>query len=151
MNERAELCKLLNILVCSSDGELVSAYNKKVEILKEDRFAEGDKGYKAAKKLTKLYVLYEDFLNLSQVRKMQEADFSDIDNYLKQNNVDRAQELLDTYKDRSAAWHYFQAIVYYKKKNLNASYNQLSMAIRLDGQNPKYQDAMMKLKLLLNM
>ena len=70
---------------------------------------------------------------------------SEIEKNIRDGKLQEAQVKLDTFDERSAEWHYLQAVVYYKKNWMNESKKQLEIAIRLDSSENKYKDALKKL------
>ena len=52
---------------------------------------------------------------------------------------------LDEFNERGAEWHYLQAVVFYKKNWSNESKKQLEIAMQMDPNNRKYQEAYGKL------
>lgn len=140
--------EILGVSEYSSDQEITEAYGKLREKYAEERFLEGEKGNEAAKKLTQLENAYSEIM---RVRKEQQSFtdndslYSAVDKALKANDISKAQELLDSFDERGAEWHYLQSVVFYKKKWMNDCKKQLEIAISLDDNNQKYKDAYNKL------
>ena len=49
--------------------------------------------------------------------------------------------MLDNFNERTAEWHYLQAVVFYKKNWNNDSKKQLEIAMEMDPDNTKYRNA----------
>ena len=144
-----EYYKILNLSENASDEEVELAYKTLKEKYQRERFLEGEEGNLAAKNLTKLENAYE-VIKSARIKKDEtgapKTDFSEVERFLKEGNVSKAQEILDEINDRNAEWHYLQSVIFYKKNWVNDSKRQLEIAISLDPQNVKYLDAYAKLK-----
>ena len=143
-----EYYELLGLDESATDEELAARYAELKAKYQEDRWLDGEAGNEAAKMLNKLEVA---FTELKSARKEQEKNTEGVSAYeevaalLKADKVDDAQRKLDEFNERSAEWHYLQAVVFYKKNWANDSKKQLEIAMRLDPDNKKYRDAYGKL------
>ena len=128
----------------ATDEELAAAYERLREQYREERWQDGEPGNEAARKLTELENAYKE---LTAERKRQsknttgEAAFEEISRLLKEGDINGAQAVLDEVNERSAEWHYLQAVVYYKKGWMNDSKKQLEIAMQMDPDNKKYREA----------
>ena len=122
--------------------------------LLEDRFLDGEAGNEAARKLTKIQVAYDELL--SEFAEFDKGEgnvsgggegsaFERVEQLIKGGDLNEAQRLLDSFNERGAQWHYLQSVVFYRKNWINESKKQLEIAMRLDGENPKYREAYEKL------
>ena len=57
-----------------------------------------------------------------------------------------AQEELDRVSERNAEWHYYQAMIYYKKKWVNEAIAQMQMAVGMEPANAHYAGVLQKLQ-----
>lgn len=143
-----EYYELLGLDETATDEEIVARYQELKAKYQEDRWLDGEAGNEAAKMLNKLEVA---FVELQSARKEQEKNtegtsaYEEVAALLKADKVDDAQRKLDEFNERSAEWHYLQAVVFYKKNWANDSKKQLEIAMRLDPDNKKYRDAYGKL------
>lgn len=114
----------------------------------EGRFKPGEEGATAAKKLTELERAWSDILSRQEVVEATELgdDYSFIDKLIKDQKYDEAQSALDGIMNRSAEWHYFQALIYYRREWLTECKKQLEAAIAMDPNNQKYRDVLNKLE-----
>ena len=141
MNEYYEL---LGLSEAATDEEIAARYEELREKYREDRWLDGEAGNEAAKMLTKVETAYREIV---ASRKEQSENvggenvLEEITRLLKEDNVSKAQELLDDCNERSAEWHYLQAVVFYKKNWTNDSKKQLEIAIQMDPDNAKYRSA----------
>ncbi len=128
----------------ATDEELSARYEELKAKYKEDRWLDGEAGNEAAKMLTKLDTAYQEIISARREQKTSESTdsvYEDIARLLKEDNVERAQTLLDNCNERPAEWHYLQAVVYYKKNWSNDSKKQLEIAMQMDPDNVKYRNA----------
>ncbi len=132
----------------ATDEELAAAYERLRAQYREERWQDGEAGNEAARKLTELENAYKE---LTAERKRQsknttgEAAFEEISRLLKEGDTNGAQAILDEFNERNAEWHYYQAVVFYKKGWMNDSKKQLEIAMQMDPECNKYRDAYGKL------
>ena len=142
--------EVLGLDETATKEDVDKAYNKLKTKYSRDRFLEGEAGNIAAKKLTNIENAYQelcDFFN-EQVHEeeMGSVSFIDVENKIKNGELDIAQTLLDSIHDRNAEWHYLQSVLFYKKNWINESKKQLEIALSLDPNNSKYNDSYEKLR-----
>ena len=146
-----EYYKILNVDVNATDEEIDSAYKALKEKYSRERFLEGEAGNEAAKNLTKLETAYAEIISKRNISTVNGGDKSmnyfDVEKLIKDNRINAAQDLLDSFDDRGAEWHYLQSVIFYKKNWLNESKKQLEIAMSMDPHNNKYSDSYTKLKL----
>lgn len=142
------LYELFGVSEDVTDEELAAAYERLREQYREERWLDGEAGNEAARKLTELDNAYKE---LTVERKRQSknttgpAAFEEISKLIKEGDVNAAQAILDDFNERNAEWHYFQAVVFYKKNWMNDSKKQLEIAMQMDPDNDKYREAYGKL------
>ena len=133
----------------ATDAEIDEAYKKLRSKYLEERFLEGELGNSAAKKLTKIEEAYSEII-LERRNKNNESgenmSYSEIEKYIKNGQIDKAQSGLDEISERDAEWHYLQAVVFYKKNWVNESKKQLEIAVSMDPFEIKYSEALSKIK-----
>lgn len=71
--------------------------------------------------------------------------FREVRELLERGDVTGAQGRLDRFEERSAEWHYLQAVIYRKRNWLTESRKSLETAIELDPENENYQTALKEL------
>ena len=141
MNEYYEL---LGVSETATDEEIAARYEELRAKYREDRWLDGEAGNEAAKMLTKVETAYREIVSSRKEQSENvggENVLEEITRLLKEDNVSKAQELLDDCNERSAEWHYLQAVVFYKKNWTNDSKKQLEIAIQMDPDNAKYRSA----------
>ncbi len=133
-----------------SDFEALKA---KYETLKaeygEERFLPGEKGAQAASKLTELEYAWKLILDKKKAKEDEEkygVGFDYVEKMVKEHRYDEAQSRLDSMPTHDGEWHYYQALVFYKREWLNDSYAHLQEAVRLSPDNEKFKDALLKMK-----
>ncbi len=144
---------ILQTYESASESEIDFAYNRLKKQYSEDRFLPGDAGADAARKLTELEEAYREAKQKFASSKAEQdygSKYGAIEDIIKQNKTNEAQQMLDEIIDRNAEWHYLQSIVFYKKSWYNESKNQLEMAVSMDPANGKYKDALNRLNVFLN-
>lgn len=144
---------ILQTYESASESEVDFAYNRLKQQYSENRFLPGDAGAEAARKLNELEDAYREVKQKFTSKKAEEdygSKYGVIENIIKENRTNEAQQMLDEIIDRNAEWHYLQSIVFYKKSWYNESKNQLEMAVSMDPLNAKYKDALNRLNVFLN-
>ena len=136
--------KLLGLDQTATDEEITARYEELKAKYSEDRWLDGEEGNEAARLLTKINVAYNEIMAERKESKQNtqgQNAFEEITALLKQNELAKAQDLLDAFNERNAEWHYLQAVVYYKKNWTNDSKKQLEIAMQMDPDNVKYRTA----------
>ena len=144
--------ELLGLSEGATQEEVEEAYAAMRAKLLEDRFLDGEAGNEAAKKLTKIQVAYDELLTEFAEFGKGDGDvasdgsaYSKVEELIRSGDLSGAQRVLDSFNERGAQWHYLQSVVFYRKNWINESKKQLEIAMRLDGENPKYREAYEKL------
>ncbi len=147
-----KLYEVLGVSVDASLEEIKSAYETLKNKYLEERFLEGEAGNIAAKKLTEVENAYREILSYKEQNGGQDAGslFNEIESLIKNGDLYNAQAKLDSFDERSAEWHYYQSVVFFKKNWINESKKQLEIAIQMDSNNEKYKNALNKLNERVN-
>lgn len=144
-----ELLKKYKLKKDATLSDFEAIYNEKKAKLSEERFAPGKKGADAARKLTELeddYREIKEFFKLKDAPKEKEkpvvktVSLSQIEKLIENKDYNAAQIELDKIEERTAAWHYLQSIVYWRKNWQSESKKELEEAMRLDPTNQTYID-----------
>ena len=139
-----EFYEFLGLSESATDEEITARYNELKAKYSEDRWLDGEAGNEAAKNLTKLETAYREVMDSRKETKQNTEGkdaYEEISELLKENKLSEAQARLDAFNERSAEWHYLQAVVYYKKNWVNDSKKQLEIAMEMDPSNQKYRAA----------
>ena len=139
-----EFYELLGLTENATDEEITARYNELRDKCREDRWLDGEAGNEAARMLTKLETAYKEIMSARKERSQNTEGkdaFEEVAELLRQDKISEAQTKLDNFNERSAEWHYMQAVVYYKKNWTNDSKKQLEIAIQMDPDNAKYRSA----------
>jgi len=143
-----ELYEVLGLKESATDEEILARYQQLREKYSEERWQDGEAGNEAARKLTKLEAAYREITESRKEQKTNtegENSFEEISRLLRDNDLTAAQTRLDNCNERSAEWHYLQAVLFYKKNWTNDSKKQLEIAMQMDPENVKYRSAYGKL------
>ena len=143
-----EFYEELGLTQDATDEEITARYNQLKEKYSEERWQDGEAGNKAAKKLTKINVAYQEIMSARKEKKAEGEKVTTLDEVarlLKEGDVSKAQSSLDDCNDRNAEWHYLQAVIFYKKNWTNDSKKQLEIAMQMDPANQKYRNAYKKM------
>ena len=144
--------KVLGLSEDSSFEELKARYEELKKQYGEQRFLAGEEGNEGARKLMELEEAWTAIQTDIERRTAKErfgGDYGHIDELVKQGKYDEAQSMLDSVSDRTAEWHYFQALVFYKRDWLTESKQQLEMAVEMDPRNTKYKTALDKMNMVI--
>jgi DnaJ-class molecular chaperone len=143
-----EFYEMLGVTESATDEEIQARYQQLKEKYSEERWQDGEAGNEAARNLTKLETAYREIIEQRKEQQKNTAgenSFEEITRLLKEGNLSEAQIRLDDCNERSAEWHYLQAVLFYKKNWTNDSKKQLEIAMQMDPSNVKYRSAYGKL------
>ena len=141
--------ELLGVAETAGDDEIRARYEELKQKYSEDRFLEGEAGNDAARMLNRIEVAYNAIMTERAESRSTlggGASFAKAEEYIRSGNLNGAQDVLDTFNERPAEWHYLQSVIFYKKSWINESKKQLEIAIQMDPSNEKYRIAYNKLK-----
>ena len=139
-----EFYEFLGLNETATDEEIAQRYAQLKEKYAEERWQDGEAGNEAARNLTKLDTAYNEIMASRKERKENTQGqnvFEEIATLLKEDKIAEAQSKLDDCNERTAEWHYLQAVVFYKKNWTNDSKKQLEIAMEMDPSNLKYRNA----------
>ncbi len=143
-----EIYEVFGLTPNCTDEQLDARYQELKAKYSEDRFLEGEAGNYAAKKLTELERAYAEVKSMRN-EPSAKADtgnaFAEVERNIRAGNYNAAQELLDSFSERTAEWHYLQSVVFYKKNWTNESKKQLEIAMQMDSSCEKYRSAYEKI------
>lgn len=137
----------------ASESEIDSAYERLKKKYSEEMFLPGEAGAEAARNLKELEEAYRQAkqkFEEDRTKTNYGSEFGEIEELIKQNKTDEAQNRLDDIMNRNAEWHYLQSIIFYKKSWYNESKTQLQMAVSMDPLNKKYKDALNRLNVFMS-
>ena len=167
-------CDILKIKDDATLEEALASYEAQKLELRDKRMEPGSVGNEASKKLDLLDEAYSKFCSVKggsgfDSRQSSKGDenvnfgntgsgeyggcsyeYREIEEKIKAGDLNAAQALLDDVADRSAEWHYYQSIIYYKKSWFIESKKQLEMCINLDPGNQKYRNSLDKLDKIIS-
>lgn len=150
------LYKVFGLGIGATDEEIDEAYNRLRAQYRGDMFLEGERGDTAARKLTELEDAYREVLESRSYKTEEEAfdentsKFKKVEELVKAGKINDAQAILDDMTERTADWHYYQAMVFYKKDWFTDAKKQLELALEQDSNNEKYKKTLQKLEKVMS-
>ena len=144
--------QFLGLTSSATKEEVEQKYNQLKAQYQKDRFLPGEEGNLAAENLERLEIAYRDIMADFE-DKQAEQDFGSIygqiADYIKKDDLSKAQQLLDECSTRDGEWHYLQSIVFYKNNWFLESKKQLELACQMDPSNARYKQSLEKLNKIL--
>ena len=145
---------ILGVAKDATQEEIRAAYERLREEYQSQLFEEGEVGNTAAKKLDELERAYhqclEDKANDFHFTEEGASGWGEIEEMIKDGNLEGAQSKLDNIEMRDGYWHYLQAIIYHKRGWNVESKKQLDISLTLDEDNEKYKQARERLNKVLS-
>ncbi len=144
--------KILGMTPDDSPDDLRERYEELKMEYSEERFAEGDRGARAARNLSDLEAAWR--LIQQDIRRAETAsefggEYGAVEHAIELNNLDNAQSALDEIGSHDAKWHYYQSIIFYKRDWLSESRAQLIIAVQMDPDNAKYRESLRKMNAII--
>lgn len=138
-----EYYKILGVNENATDNEIYIAYSTLRSKYRNEMFEDGKKGNDAAKKLTELERAYEEITTYRREHATTDNDglLKEVDLAIKAGDLKKAQDVLDSFNERSAEWHYLQSVVFYQKGWINDCKKQLEIARQMAPGTEKYDKA----------
>lgn len=128
----------------ATQNELFEAYKDLRAKYSDMRFSPGEKGAEACRMLEEIESAYARATDILRSR-FEISNYGDdlvrIEDAIKENDLEKAQDLLDGEQNRNAKWHYLQSVIFYRKNWLNDALKQLDFACKMDPDNTKYAEA----------
>lgn len=127
-----------------TQNELFDAYKAQRNKYSDLRFAEGETGAEACRRLEEIEIAYHDANDILRARYNIEYsgdNLADAENAIKAGNMEEAQRVLDNCKERTGQWHYLQSVIFYKKNWTSDALKQLDFACNLEPNNIKFSEA----------
>jgi len=142
-----DIYNILGLDKNASHSTIEEAYQARRNELAADRFLPGAQGLEAAKKIDALDTAYRDYVDsmVATDKSDEQPSFEQVDSKVKEGDLNEAQRLLDNIYIRNGEWHYFQALIFYKREWLSECRKHLAMAVSMDPNNNKYKETLQKL------
>ena len=143
-----ESYRILQVEESATDEEIKASYERLKAFYNEEKWKDGEAGNEAARMLGKLDAAYSEIMESRREREKNTSGASSIEavgDAIRAGDINRAQQLLDDFNERSAEWHYLQSVVFYRKHWMNESKKQLEIAMQMDPSQSKYREAYEKL------
>ncbi|MGI6161566.1 MAG: DnaJ domain-containing protein [Christensenellales bacterium] len=139
---------VLGIRQGAGQDEIRAAYREKVKQYHPDQYKGHPLAGLAEEKLREINEAYEVLIknngagatgaSYSGSRSGGANRFSSVRMHLQQNNLNAAQQLLDSISDRSAEWHYLQGVVYLRKGWYDKAREHLGTAAGMEPDNSEF-------------
>jgi curved DNA-binding protein CbpA len=143
--------KILGVSKDDSNEVIDSRYLELKKKYNEERFLEGEAGNNAAKMLTEIEnAYYEIKAYRNEQYTSSSGSFYQVESAIKEGNLQLAQQKLDEFDERSAEWHDYQSVIFYRKNWINESKKQLEIAISMNPSEDKYRKALEKIDAKIN-
>ncbi|MFA5449252.1 MAG: hypothetical protein WC292_02270 [Clostridia bacterium] len=143
---------ILGVAEDVTQNQLYEAYRKQRDKYMEKRFAPGDEGTEACEMLDRIEAAYREADGILKNRHyISDGGSKDVEELIREGRIDEAQEELDKIKNRNAEWHYFQSMIFFRKKWYNEAHEQMRTAMELEPHNSKYREAYERLNSRLDM
>ncbi len=139
---------VLGMSADSQPEDLQARYEELKRRYSEERFSEGEAGAEAARNLSELetaWQLIQQDLRRAETTSKYGGEYGLVENKISGGDLDGAQSALDEIATHDGKWHYYQSIIFYKRDWLSESRAQLVIAIKMDPNNAKYQEALRKM------
>lgn len=146
--------EILGLSTGATRADVDAKYKELRSKYQQDRFLPGEEGEEASEKLQQLEVAYRDILAAMDEQRQSDDftaddDYTEIQNLIKDNRLDEAQNKLDARITRNAEWHYVQSILFYKRNWFLESKKQLELACQMEPNNERYRQSLEKLTKIL--
>lgn len=146
--------EILGLSKGATRADVDAKYKELRSKYQQDRFLPGEEGEEASEKLQQLEVAYRDILAAMDEQRQSDDftaddDYTEIQNLIKDNRLDEAQNKLDARITRNAEWHYVQSILFYKRNWFLESKKQLELACQMEPNNERYKQSLEKLTKIL--
>ncbi|MCH5163771.1 MAG: hypothetical protein J1F36_02010 [Clostridiales bacterium] len=144
--------EVLNMSEDDDFDSLKARYEELKAVYGEERFLPGDQGAEGAKKLTELEAAWREILDKKRAKDDEAkygVGYGYVEQMVKEKKYDEAQARLDNINTRDGEWHYYQALVFYKREWMNDCYAHLKEAVRLCPDNEKYKESLTKMTQVL--
>lgn len=146
--------EILGLSTGATRADVDAKYKELRSKYQQDRFLPGEEGEEASEKLQQLEVAYRDILAAMDEQSQSDDftaddDYTEIQNLIKDNRLDEAQNKLDARVTRNAEWHYVQSILFYKRNWFLESKKQLELACQMEPENQRYKQSLEKLTKIL--
>lgn len=143
--------EILGLAKSATREEIETRYRELSERFKRDRFLVGEAGEEAAENLERLEIAYRDIMAEATSFSSTSSDntYEQIQELIKSEKYDEAQDKLDDCDIRDAEWHYLQSVIFYKRSWFLESKKQLEFAVQMEPDNQRYKDSLQKLTKIL--
>lgn len=148
--------EVLGITPNASDEEVKSAYKNLARKYHPDNYSDNPLSDLAEEKMKEINEAYDKIMDERRNRSGKSGNgysyngasaFADVRNYINQNRLEDAQEILDGVEisKRNAEWYFLNGLVLYRRGWYDDAYASISRACNLDPNNFEYRNALNKI------
>lgn len=148
--------EVLGINPNASDEEVKAAYKNLARKYHPDNYSDNPLSDLAEEKMKEINEAYDSIMDQRRNRSSQrnsgysyngESAFSDVRNYINQNRLEDAQEILDGVEisKRNGEWYFLNGLVLYRRGWYDDAYASISRACNLELNNLEYRNALNKI------
>ncbi len=143
--------EVLGVSKNATDDEIKNAYRELARKYHPDNYADNPLSDLASEKMTEINEAYDAIMNMRRGSSNNsggaygsQTNFPEIRSLISQNRLEQAQELLDGVppQKRDAEWYFLNGTVLYRRGWFDQAYTSFATAVRMNPQNPEYQNAM---------
>ncbi len=146
--------KILGVDRNATDEEIKDAYRKLARKYHPDNYGDNPLSDLAEEKMQEINQAYDAIVNTRKGKCNNSnssnfnngaTDFPEIRNFIRQNRLEEAQELLDGIPphERNAEWYFLNGTVLYRRGWFDQAYTSFATASRMEPSNMEYRNAVM--------
>ncbi len=146
--------EVLGVSKNATDDEIKNAYRELARKYHPDNYTDNPLSDLAGEKMKEINEAYDAIVNMRRGSSKKSGgyngnysgstNFPEIRSLINQNRLEQAQELLDGVppQSRDAEWYFLNGTVLYRRGWFDQAYTSFATAVRMNPQNPEYQNAM---------
>ncbi len=144
---------VLGVSKNATDEEIKNAYRELARKYHPDNYNDNPLSDLAGEKMKEINEAYDQIMNMRRGGGYSKnsggystgaSQFPEIRSLINQGRLEQAQELLDGVppQNRDAEWYFLNGTVLYRRGWFDQAYTSFATAVRMNPQNPEYQNAM---------
>lgn len=144
---------VLGVSKNATDEEIKNAYRELARKYHPDNYNDNPLSDLAGEKMKEINEAYDQIMNMRRGGGSSKnsggystgaSQFPEIRSLINQGRLEQAQELLDGVppQNRDAEWYFLNGTVLYRRGWFDQAYTSFATAVRMNPQNPEYQNAM---------
>ncbi len=144
---------ILGVSKNATDEEIKNAYRELARKYHPDNYADNPLSDLAGEKMKEINEAYDEIMNMRRTGSSSNnngtynggsSQFPEVRSLIAQGRFEQAQELLDGVppQNRDAEWYFLNGTVLYRRGWFDQAYTSFATAVRMNPNNPEYQNAM---------